>query len=438
MTTLNQQQLKPRAHSSMIMDENKIPAKVSLGMGASGVEPKKPMGLGLKTQRGALSDLTNNTVSGPVGIQKSNTANIKTMIMPQSSNSGIISRLVNRSKSAAVVEQSSVGANLRSSAMISGISHGGHLLKVAKHDISSNSVMEQQPVCIDDDMMMEDDGAMMVEAVQQEQPEDIDRYDAHDPQCVGEYVNDIFAYYRQKEIADRIEKDYLKNQHHINEKMRAILVDWLMAVHVRFKLLSETFFLSVNIVDRYLSKVPITINRLQLVGITASLLACKYEEIYAPQIDDFIQTSDNACTHEDVLNMERSILSKLQFHVSTCTPLHFLRRFSKAAGSDSRTHSLSKYLTELAMTEYNMVQYLPSMIAASAIYVSRRMTMKSGPYWNVTLEYYTCYKEADIMQCAQDLKEVRKRADNSSLRATKKKYTSSKLMEVSNIPVVEF
>ena len=39
--------------------------------------------------------------------------------------------------------------------------------------------------------------------------------------------------------------------------MRAILVDWLVEVHVRFKLLPETIYLTVNIVDRYLQTEPI-------------------------------------------------------------------------------------------------------------------------------------------------------------------------------------
>jgi hypothetical protein len=45
---------------------------------------------------------------------------------------------------------------------------------------------------------------------------------------------------------------YMEKQNDINEKMRAILVDWLIEVHLKFKLLPETLFLTVNIIDRYL------------------------------------------------------------------------------------------------------------------------------------------------------------------------------------------
>ncbi|KAK5577572.1 hypothetical protein RB653_002515 [Dictyostelium firmibasis] len=425
---------KTRTQSGMIMDENKVP-KSSIGM------DKKITGTtGLKSHRGALSDLTNNTHQTTGMVTKTVQLSNNNIIMPQPTNSGI-SKIVTRSKS--VIDN---GASLRHSAIIGGVvaNANGPVLKVQKRDIQSmemmSNIVSQQPVMIDDgdnDTNMIQEEQMIIDVIT-EVPENIDIYDSHDPQCVGEYVNEIFAYYRKKEQDDKIDKDYIKNQYHINERMRAILVDWMMAVHVRFKLLSETFFLSVNIVDRYLAKVIIPVTKLQLVGITAILLACKYEEIYSPQIKDFVHTSDDACTHAEVIDMERQILSTLQFHMSVATPLHFLRRFSKAAGSDSRTHSLSKYLSELSMVEYRMVQFVPSMIAAASIYVARRMTMKSGPYWNVTLEHYTCYKESEILQCAQELKEVRKRADNSNLKATRKKYLSSKLMEVAAIPVVEF
>jgi G2/mitotic-specific cyclin-B, other len=176
----------------------------------------------------------------------------------------------------------------------------------------------------------------------------------------------------------------MKTQLDINEKMRGILIDWMVEVHVKFKLLTETMFLSVNIIDRFLALKPVARNKLQLVGITAILLGAKYEEVYAPEVRDFIHISDKAYSREEILKMERLILATLDFNMSTPTPLHFLRRFSKASRSDSRTHTLSKYLTELTLTEYNMLNHVPSKIAAASVYIARRMTDKA-PYWVIAL-----------------------------------------------------
>ena len=77
--------------------------------------------------------------------------------------------------------------------------------------------------------------------------------------------------------------------------MRTILVDWLVQVHKRFRLQSETLYLTVGIMDRYLSvEENISKNDMQLIGVTSMMMACKYEEIYAPEIDDFVYICDNA------------------------------------------------------------------------------------------------------------------------------------------------
>jgi cyclin B len=88
----------------------------------------------------------------------------------------------------------------------------------------------------------------------------------------------------------------MKKQKDINEKMRAILIDWLIEVHYKFKLNAETLFITVNIIDRYLSNQPVKRQYLQLVGVTAMLIASKYEDIYPPPIQDFIYITDNAYT----------------------------------------------------------------------------------------------------------------------------------------------
>ncbi len=172
----------------------------------------------------------------------------------------------------------------------------------------------------------------------------------------------------------------MEKQLEIVEKHRTILVDWMAEVAVKFKLLTETMFLSINMVDRFLQQKPIPKQKLQLVGVTAMLIASKYEEIYTPEVQDFIYITAKAYTQEDVLKMERLMLVSLDFNLSTPTPVHFLRRFSKAARSDSKIHTLSKYLIELSLLEYKMLEYLPSITAAAAVYIARKMC-KITPLW---------------------------------------------------------
>lgn len=91
-------------------------------------------------------------------------------------------------------------------------------------------------------------------------------------------------------------------QKDVNQIMRSILVDWLVEVALEYKLVSDTFFLAVNYIDRFLSTNNVARQKLQLVGVTCMLLASKYEEIYAPQIDDFCYITDGTYTRCELLS----------------------------------------------------------------------------------------------------------------------------------------
>ena len=78
----------------------------------------------------------------------------------------------------------------------------------------------------------------------------------------------------------------------LNAKMRSILIDWLIEVHRKFELMPETLYLAVNIVDRFLSLKTVPRKELQLVGISSMLIACKYEEIWAPEVNFFLSFFD--------------------------------------------------------------------------------------------------------------------------------------------------
>eukprot|EP00091_Calanus_sinicus_P014566 TRINITY_DN32169_c0_g1_i1.p1 TRINITY_DN32169_c0_g1~~TRINITY_DN32169_c0_g1_i1.p1 ORF type:complete len:153 (+),score=47.03 TRINITY_DN32169_c0_g1_i1:44-460(+) len=101
----------------------------------------------------------------------------------------------------------------------------------------------------------------------------------------------------------------------INSKMRAVLVDWLVDVQMQFKLLQETLFLTISIIDRYLMAEGKTVHRtqLQLVGVAAMFLAAKVEEIFAPEISDFVYITDDAYTSKEIRHTELKMISTLHF-----------------------------------------------------------------------------------------------------------------------------
>merc|ERR1711962_993733 len=160
-----------------------------------------------------------------------------------------------------------------------------------------------------------------------EEWEDVDKDDNDDPQMVAVYVNDIFAYLRELELKYAVKENYLTGQKVIIPKMRAVLTDWMVEVHQQFTLLQETLYLSVAILDRYmqLQAANITRKKLQLVGVTSMFIAAKYEEMYAPEIGDFVYITDNAYSESQIREMEIKIMGVLKFDLGRPLPLHFLR-----------------------------------------------------------------------------------------------------------------
>lgn len=215
--------------------------------------------------------------------------------------------------------------------------------------------------------------------------------------------------------------------------MRAILVDWIIEVHLKFKLLPETLFLTVSLIDRYLEKVKIQRSNLQLVGVTAMLIASKYEEIYAPGITDFVYITDNAYSKEDIFLMEHSILCTLEFNILIPSSFRFLERFAKVAEATPKLLNLCRYLIELPLIEQRMLKYSPSTMAASAVYLSQKIILGLDACWTPALKHHTGYSEIDLRSCAKDMCILLGGIEKCTLQSVRKKFSLQRFMEVALI-----
>lgn len=251
----------------------------------------------------------------------------------------------------------------------------------------------------------------------------IDEGSKEDELAVVEYVEDIYNFYKIAEDESRV-RNYMDSQPDINEKMRSILVDWLIEVHYKFELRQETLYLTINIIDRFLSMKVVPRKELQLVGIASMLIACKYEEIWAPEVNDFVQISDKAYVREQVLAMEKAILGKLEWYLTVPTPYMFLTRYVKASvPADSEMENMVYFFSELGIMNYSTtIKYPPSLLAASSVYAAR-CTLNNTPSWTETLKHYTGYSEIQLKECARLLVSFHMAAPESRLRAVYKKFS---------------
>lgn len=287
---------------------------------------------------------------------------------------------------------------------------------------------------------MEDDdtaesGAMVDDELDAEL--DVDSKDKHDAQACVEYIPDIMQHFFKVEARKMANPQYMRKQGDINAKMREILVDWLVEVHQRFKLRPEVLYLTINLVDRFLERKAVKRDRLQLVGCTAMLLASKYEEIYPPEVRDFVYISDNAYTKEQILVMEQLMLNTLKFSLTVPSALRFGQRFTKVAGSTGKDlmGNYVLYMCELTLQDYSFLRYVPSMIAASATYLASYFT-EQPQVWTPALRHHTTYSVETLQPCIKALYELVARPPlQIRYKAVRKKYASSKFAGVSTLQV---
>ncbi|KAI4350221.1 hypothetical protein L6164_004694 [Bauhinia variegata] len=291
-------------------------------------------------------------------------------------------------------------------------------------DASDNAVPEF--VKHTEAMLEEIDRIEEVEMEDVEEPVmDIDSCDRNDPLAVVEYIDDIYEFYKKTENSGCACPNYMTRQTDLNEKMRAILIDWLIEVHYKFELMEETLFLTVNLIDRFLEHRVVLRKKLQLVGVTAMLIACKYEEVSVPTVEDFVLITDKAYTRNEVLDMEKLMLNTLQFNMSAPTPYVFMRRFLKAAQSDKKLSLLSSYMIELCLVEYKMLKFPPSLLAAAAIYTAQ-CSLYQFKQWTKTSEWYTAYSEEQLLECSREMVTFHQKAGTGKLTGVFKKYITWK------------
>ncbi|XP_076335108.1 G2/mitotic-specific cyclin-B3-like [Tachypleus tridentatus] len=263
---------------------------------------------------------------------------------------------------------------------------------------------------------------------------DFDNECLQDPFAEPNYVNDIFNYYKKRELKFLTEK-YLSRQSELSKSMRAILVDWMVEVQESFELNHETLYLAVKLVDHYLMKNSVPKSLLQLVGSTAMLIACKYDERIPPVIDEFLYICDDAYSRKELLKMEISILKAMNFDLGLSLSYRFLRRYARCAKVTMEVLTLARYILETSLMDYDLIDIRDSMVAAAALLLA--IQMKNLGEWTPTLEYHSGYKASDLESLVLRLNKLIMTPLHKNLQTVKTKYSHKVFFEVAKIPPLQ-
>lgn len=192
---------------------------------------------------------------------------------------------------------------------------------------------------------------------------------------------------------------YMDNQVELQWKMRQILNDWMVEVHSKFRLLPETLLIAINLIDRFLSARTVSLEKFQLVGLTALFVAAKYEEVICPSVTHFLNMADGGYDVDEILRAERYLLQTLDFDLAYPNPLHFLRRVSKADRYDVHSRTVAKFFIEISCLDHRLLPYPPSLLAAAAMWIAR-LCFDRGP-WHANMVHYSTYAQHELLDCAQ-------------------------------------
>ncbi|XP_017981155.1 PREDICTED: putative cyclin-A3-1 isoform X1 [Theobroma cacao] len=280
------------------------------------------------------------------------------------------------------------------------------------------------------------------EEAQDEKDVDIDAK-SDNPQMCAHYVSDIYEYLHQMEVDPKRRPlpDYIeKVQKDVTANMRGILVDWLVEVAEEYKLVSDTLYMTISYIDRFLSLNTLNRQRLQLLGVSSMLIASrKYEEINPPNVEDFCYITDNTYTKDEVVKMEADILKSLKFELGNPTIKTFLRRLTRVAQEDNKASSLQLeflgyYLAELSLLDYGCVKFLPSMVAASVTFLTRFIIQPKRHPWSSAVQQYSGYKASDLKECVLIIHDLYLSRRGGALQAVREKYKQHKFKCVAMMP----
>ncbi len=193
---------------------------------------------------------------------------------------------------------------------------------------------------------------------------------APDPLLVPEYHQEIVRHLmlrEQQSGGSAVDPSYLTNQLEVTERMRSILIDWLVDVTLKFKLHPETFFLTVNVIDRYLSRHQAQRARLQLIGITSCLIASKHEQIWPPEVRDCVYIAANTYTAQEILECERDIATALHFRFTVPTSYPILCYLLDTSDAQGYARDAALFFLESSAHDYRMLQFRPSRVACAAL-----------------------------------------------------------------------
>jgi len=164
------------------------------------------------------------------------------------------------------------------------------------------------------------------------------------------------------------------------------------------------------------------------VGVTCLQIASKYQEVSCPAGDQFAYISVTPI--EEIMKMERTILSSLQYRLCIVTALDFCGHFCRKCEASPTSAMLAQYFLELTLQEYSFLAFSASMVAATAVKIA--LWYHDRITWDQMCAEQCDYTSEQLRGCSESMKQMLRSVHESTLPAVREKYSHSKCLRVSN------
>ena len=165
-------------------------------------------------------------------------------------------------------------------------------------------------------------------------------------------------------------KPIFSNHLDINDIHRIILVDWLINVHLYFKLSDECLYLSIKLIDIFLARTKnFTKNKLQLLGICSLQIASKYIEQIHPSINDLSDLCDKCYEKKEIIQFEKQLLQINEYIIEQDQVLNYYDLLCLILKFNIKYYYFGKMLLDLILLDINFYKYQKNTIVFSICYI---------------------------------------------------------------------
>jgi cyclin B len=270
----------------------------------------------------------------------------------------------------------------------------------------------------------------------------------NNPQYLTEYIYDILENLLLDESSyisnNYIDSNYLlsSNNTELSEEIREVSINWLiMIIYKIFKFKENTLFLTVQIIDRFLSKKILSVERTELLILCSLILSSKHEEIDYVNMVESLQLSSNKFSKEDIINMQYEILNELNFELIIPTMNDYYNIYCTILNFDEINTNKGLFLLNIVLVDYHIIKYPNFLVSLGVV----KLIYKKNFVWLIKRIRFFFIKnkqdkflaiisdEKNLDNVCDEIKKIYKKYLDNKYKNIEEKFSDEKYNSVANI-----